>query len=61
MSKYLALSSSIPDFAFLKRLPFFLISLFKFLFIHGRLCLEFDNFDGMLIAKIPSMCSIKTV
>ena len=62
MSKYLALSSSIPDFfAFLKRLPFFLISLFKFLFIHGRLCREFDNFDGMLIAKIPSMYSIKTV
>ena len=60
MSKYLALSSSIPDFfAFLKRLPFFLISLFKFLFIHGRLCLEFDNFDGILTAKIPSMYSIR--
>ena len=62
MSKYLALSSSIPDFfAFLKRLHFFLISLFKFLFIHGRLCREFDNFDGMLTAKIPSMYSIKKV
>ena len=24
----------------------------------GRLCREFDNFDGMLIAKIPSMYSI---
>ena len=56
MSKYLALSSSIPDFfAFLKRLPFFLISLFKFMFIHGRLCGEFENFYGMLIAKIPSL------
>ena len=55
-------TSSIPDFfAFLKRIPFFLISLLKFLFIHGRLCREFDNFDGMLTARIPSMYSIKTV
>ena len=29
--------------------------------IHGRLCQELDNFDGMLITKIPSMYSIKTV
>ena len=42
-SKYLALYSSIPDFfAFLKRLPFLLISLLKFLFIHGRLCRELE-------------------
>ena len=35
-----------PDFfAFLKRLPFFLISLFKFVFIHGRLCREFKHFN----------------
>ena len=25
------------------------------MFIHGRLCREFNNFDGMLTAKIPSM------
>ena len=30
------------------------------MFIHGRLCRDFDNFNGMLIAKIPSMYSIKT-
>ena len=48
-----------PDsFAFLKRLPFFLISLFKFMLFHGRLCQEFENFDGILFAKIPSMYSI---
>ena len=31
--------STMPDFfAFLKRLPFFLIGILKFVFIHGRLC-----------------------
>ena len=56
-SKYLALSSSMPYFfAFLKHLPFFLISLFKFMFIHGRLCQNL--MECYLLPVIPSICCV---
>ena len=41
--------------------PFFLMSLLNCLFIHEKLCREFENFDGMLSAKISSVYSIKTL